>query len=464
MLLSLRHHLRGGLLERLLPGQHSKSSVRGFHQCSAARSSGFSQDRVLADGTFVPAGTVTLTDGSLGVPPGVKIRPPGSPPTPTKRTLEASEKETAAEEAGRPSVSVEQGLDLDSQPSTSGRAQARSSVPLTAPLTDPISSYQLQQLVDFMQSHRRIAVLTGAGCSTESNIPDYRGRNGAYSTGFKPMTHQQFTSSEHSRSRYWARSFAGWHEYCDVKPNPAHFALARLQSHGRISHLMTQNVDRLHQKAGARDVLELHGTTHEVICLQCQQITDRYEFQEILAEANPDAAAAVRQMKKRGIDHAGAAERMNKIGSDERGQASAKAGAAVRRPDGDVEWPVRRPDGDVELRDAGHGFYVPPCTACGGPLKPDVVFFGDGVPAWRSQRALEISGELCDAMLVVGSSMQVYSAYRLARACTKRDAPLAIVNVGTTRADNEASLKIECLVGEVLSRLAAEPAMLVPPG
>ena len=143
-----------------------------------------------------------------------------------------------------------------------------------------------------VQGSSRLVVLTGAGCSTESGVPDYRGPQGAYSTGFKPMTHQQFMSSEASRSRYWARSYAGWHEFSHVAPNAAHEALARLQARGWLGAILTQNVDRLHQAAGAGSVLELHGTTHLVECMACGNITDRQALQERLSELNPHAAAA----------------------------------------------------------------------------------------------------------------------------------------------------------------------------
>ncbi|BDA47732.1 NAD-dependent protein deacetylase [Coccomyxa sp. Obi] len=331
-------------------------------------------------------------------------------------------------------------------------------LPSTAPLLPPIADHQLQQLVDFVTGNRRLLVLTGAGCSTESAVPDYRGPQGAYNTGFKPMTHQQFMASEAARRRYWARSFAGWHEFSGVQPNAAHEALARLQGRGWLSHLITQNVDRLHHKAGSTDVIELHGTTHRVVCMQCEDLTERQPFQEQLAALNPEAAAAVAKMARAGPDAEAARQRALCVGAGERDD---RGGAFVRRPDGDVEIPVRRPDGDVELRDAGTNFVVPPCPRCGGILKPYVVFFGDGVPPDRSSRALELA-EGCDGLLVVGSSLMVYSAFRLAKAAKASGGALAVLTAGPTRADAVADLKIEALAGEALSRMAAHPSLLIP--
>eukprot|EP00891_Asterochloris_glomerata_P002079 jgi/Astpho2/2079/e_gw1.00038.165.1_t len=308
-------------------------------------------------------------------------------------------------------------------------------LPETAPVAEPISDRDLRTLVDWVSSCRRLVVLTGAGCSTESDIPDYRGPKGAYSSGFQPMTHQQFMATPQRRARYWARSFAGWHEFREVQPNRAHDALARLQRNGWVSALLTQNVDRLHHKAGSRGVIELHGTTHRVICMSCGDITHRDSLQARLEALNPESAAAIKRVD----------------------------GGVIRRPDGDVEIPIRRPDGDVELRGADEHFQVPPCERCGGILKPNVVFFGDGVPRDRAERAMQLA-QTCDGLLVVGSSLQVYSAFRLAKAAKAAQAGLAIVGVGPTRADALADIKQASVVGEALSRLAGLPEMLLPRG
>jgi NAD-dependent deacetylase sirtuin 4 len=261
-------------------------------------------------------------------------------------------------------------------------------------------------------------VLTGAGCSTESNIPDYRGPQGAYTTGFKPMTHQAFMKSEDNRSRYWMRSYAGWHKFSNVQPNDAHTSIAWLQSKGFINSVITQNVDRLHHKAGSPHdaVLELHGTTHEVVCLTCKASTTREEMQRLLARYN----------------------------------ASSVHGVLRSSTDADTNAHQQRPDGDVEVK--GQGFLVPPCPACGGILKPDVVFFGDSVPKDRSQRALELAQQAA-YLLVVGSSVTVFSAFRLVKAAKENGAQIGILNFGNTRADDLADWIVEARAGHALSRV-----------
>eukprot|EP00884_Botryococcus_braunii_P023005 jgi/Botrbrau1/9389/Bobra.0252s0014.1 len=274
------------------------------------------------------------------------------------------------------------------------------------------------------------------------------------------MTHQQFMASPAQRARYWARSFAGWHEFADVAPNAAHDSLARLQRRGWVTHIITQNVDRLHHKAGSAPVLELHGTTHEVICMSCQEVRPRQPFQETLARLNPAAAEAVALMRRQGTDPRGARERSLRVGSQEPPN-DLSPGGLRRRGTGMWRSLSGGPDGDVELQDAGRGFVVPPCPSCGGILKPDVVFFGDSIPPTRSRRALEVV-ERSDAVLVVGSSLAVYSAYRLARAAKQAGARLALLTVGPNRADDFADVKVQALAGEALSRLAAHPALLLP--
>lgn len=256
-------------------------------------------------------------------------------------------------------------------------------------------------------------VLTGAGCSTESNIPDYRGPQGAYTTGFKPMTHQAFMKSEDNRSRYWMRSYAGWHKFSNVQPNDAHTSIAWLQSKGFVNSVITQNVDRLHHKAGSPHdaVLELHGTTHEVVCLTCKALTPREEMQRLLARYNETSSLESNPLNPH----------------------------------------QQRPDGDVEVK--GHtGFMVPPCPACGGILKPDVVFFGDSVPKDRSQRALELAQQAA-YLLVVGSSVTVFSAFKLVKAAKENGAQIGILNFGNTRADDLADWIVEARAGHALSRV-----------
>lgn len=287
------------------------------------------------------------------------------------------------------------------------------------------------------------------------------------------MTVQTFLSGPQARARYWARSFAGYEPFAATRPNAAHAALAGLQARGWVDAVITQNVDRLHHKAGSRGVLELHGTTHVVRCLSCGQKTPRAGFQEILADLNPAAAAAAARM------HAAAAE-----AKERRRAATAACGAALGDPsqpegpeetaarkaliqdhvreDGPLAIPVTRPDGDTEIMDAGVGFTVPPCSACGtGTLMPDVVFFGDSLDKGVAAAAAR-AAEGCDAMLVVGSSLTVYSAFRLARAAKESGARLGILNVGPTRADPLADLKVEVRAGEALPALAASEPLTRP--
>jgi NAD-dependent SIR2 family protein deacetylase len=245
----------------------------------------------------------------------------------------------------------------------------------------------------FIDAHARIAVLTGAGCSTASGIPDYRDEHGRW-RHVQPMTYAEFTGSAAARRRYWARSFAGWNRIEAARPNAAHHALAELEARGRVIGVITQNVDDLHRRAGSRRVIDLHGTLSRVRCLGCGALGARAEFQARLAAAN-------------------------------RGWCAAVDGFA--------------PDGDARLRDAPiEQFRVPACAACGGVVKPDVVFFGESVPAARVEAAFSLVQE-ADAVLVVGSSLMVLSGFRFARAARAAGLPLAILNRGVTRADGIAT-------------------------
>eukprot|EP01023_Acetabularia_acetabulum_P035305 TRINITY_DN33305_c0_g1_i1.p1 TRINITY_DN33305_c0_g1~~TRINITY_DN33305_c0_g1_i1.p1 ORF type:complete len:377 (-),score=53.43 TRINITY_DN33305_c0_g1_i1:228-1190(-) len=310
----------------------------------------------------------------------------------------------------------------------------------SAPIVSPVLEQELEQLIKFVRDNKSVAVLTGAGVSTESNIPDYRGPNGAYTTGFKPMTHQEFISSESKRQRYWSRSYVGWPKFSNVQPNDAHISLARLQENSWINSIMTQNVDRLHQKGGAKNVLELHGTTHEVVCLGCKDIDDREQFQKTMTKLNPQLAGLVNNLNN------GSRER--KLQIDRKGE--------------DVRMPVQRPDGDVELVDAGVGLVIPPCQNCGSlDLKPNVVFFGDSVPVEAVEAAKKAVVDN-QALLVLGSSLMVYSAFRLVKLAQQLGKKIAVVNVGDTRADDIVDFKVQARVGEVLSRMARHPSLLLP--
>lgn len=261
------------------------------------------------------------------------------------------------------------------------------------------------RLREFVEAHPRLFVLTGAGCSTDSGIPDYRDTNGGWKRP-QPVTYQAFMGEKATRQRYWARSLVGWRRFGRAEPNATHRALARLEQQGRVTTLLTQNVDGLHQAAGHRNVIDLHGRLNEVRCMSCNVRLPRDTFQQALVELNPAWAL---------LD----------------------AGDA---PDGDA---------DLEARDFSH-FDVPACPACSGILKPDVVFFGENVPRHRVDAAVTSLNE-ADAMLVVGSSLMVFSGYRFAAAAAREGKPIAAVNLGKTRADPLLSLKIEQSCAEALS-------------
>jgi NAD-dependent SIR2 family protein deacetylase len=268
-------------------------------------------------------------------------------------------------------------------------------------------TYPIADLEAFIDRHPRLLVLTGAGCSTDSGIPDYRDTDGAWKRK-PPVTFQAFTGNDTTRRRYWARSLVGWRYFGMAEPNATHRALARLEEHGKVSRLVTQNVDRLHQKAGSRDVVDLHGRLDIVRCLACRHTIGRDGFQANLEALNPDWVS---------LD-------------------------ALRAPDGDA---------DLEGLDFG-AFAIPPCPQCGGMLKPDVVFFGENIPRpWVDDAQAGL--DAADAVLVVGSSLMVYSGYRIVLQASRRGLPVAALNLGRTRADELLSLKVEAPCGEGLSFL-----------
>lgn len=254
---------------------------------------------------------------------------------------------------------------------------------------------------------RRFTVLTGAGVSTDSGIPDYRGPGAPVR---RPMTYAEFVSGPRAQQRYWARSFLGWGRMRHAEPNPSHHALARLEAAGRVPLLITQNVDGLHERAGSR-ALALHGRIADVVCLACGEQSSRASLQERMAAVNP-------------------------------GYAEHHAHLAMR------------PDGDVELDDTD-GFVVPACLRCGGVLKPDVVFFGENVPKPRVQRCYD-AVEAADALLVAGSSLTVLSGFRFARHAHKLGIPVVIVNRGPTRGDELATYKVDSGCAGFLTALAGQ--------
>ncbi|KAJ8765324.1 hypothetical protein K2173_012021 [Erythroxylum novogranatense] len=300
------------------------------------------------------------------------------------------------------------------------------------PDAEPPSFNDVNLLYQFIDQSTRLVVLTGAGISTECGIPDYRSPNGAYSTGFRPITHQEFLRSIRIRRRYWARSYAGWRRFIAAQPGAAHFALASLEKAGRINFMVTQNVDRLHHRAGS-DPLELHGTVYIVNCIDCSYSFCRNLFQDQLKALNAKWAAAIES-----LDY-------GSPGSD-------KSFGMKQRPDGDIE---------IDEKFWEEDFCIPTCPKCNGVLKPDVVFFGDNVPKDRADKAVE-AAKGCDGFLVLGSSLMTMSAYRLIRAAHEAGAVTAIVNLGATRADDFVPMKINARLGEILPRVLHMGSLSIP--
>ena len=265
------------------------------------------------------------------------------------------------------------------------------------------------RLRGWIARHRRVFVLTGAGCSTASGIPDYRDDQGEWKRR-PPVMIQALRSDEAVYRRYWARAYAGWPRFIAATPSAAHRAFAAWESGGTLHQLVTQNVDGLHQRAGSRAVIDLHGRLDVVLCLSCGVRTERAALQASIAAANPDWLAEA----------------------------------------------VSAPDGDADIADALiESFVAPRCERCGGMLKPDVVFFGENVPVSRYEQAREALAD-ADALLIAGSSLMVYSGFRFARLAHEAGLPIAIVNRGRTRADDLAELKISDDVGGALTDATAD--------
>lgn len=280
------------------------------------------------------------------------------------------------------------------------------------PSHEPAIESDLRRLEKFLDDKPHILVLTGAGISTESGIPDYRSEGvGLYArSNHKPIQHGDFVKSEAVRKRYWARNYVGWPRFSAIEPNVTHYTLARLEREQRISGIVTQNVDKLHTKAGSKSVVELHGSGYTVMCIAkgCDYTIPRHEFQRILDQLNP-------HMEDK---------------------------STMMRPDGDVELPQEYVD----------NFKIPECPQCGGALKPEIVFFGDNVPMPRIERVVRMIIE-SDGVLVLGSSLTVFSGYRIVLQAKELGLPVAIVNIGATRGDPKADLKISARCGELMQNL-----------
>lgn len=263
-----------------------------------------------------------------------------------------------------------------------------------------------EQLADFIRQHPRLTVLTGAGVSTDSGIPDYRDHNGQWKRK-PPVDHREFMASAAARQRYWGRALIGWPAIRNSAPNPAHFYLAELERRGHIQLLITQNVDRLHQRAGSARVIDLHGRADEIRCMDCDYRAMRQSVHDHHHQLNPSFRHYTAEMA---------------------------------------------PDGDADLEVDFSGFTVADCPHCRGILKPDVVFFGDNVPRERVQLAMDALRE-SDGLLVVGSSLMVYSGFRFCRYAKEWGKPIAALNFGRTRADDLMDLKLNSSIRTTLEKM-----------
>lgn len=268
-------------------------------------------------------------------------------------------------------------------------------------------------ILNFISADTRVFALTGAGCSTRSGLGDYRDQSGQWKRA-QPITGQTFRHDQAARHRYWARSAVGWPAFNHAQPNASHVALRQLQTQGVMQSLITQNVDRLHQKAGHENVIDLHGVLATVSCLDCHSQLSRNEFQSKLISANPWLSEL----------------------------------SASFAPDGDADL-----DADNKVQQLLAAMRVPFCEQCGGLIKPDVVFFGENVPKPRVEKAMDALRNN-DVLLVAGSSLMVFSGYRFCRDAAQRDQPIIIVNKGVTRADELASVKLNADCGDVLTWLS----------
>ncbi|KAF9348376.1 NAD-dependent protein lipoamidase sirtuin-4 [Mortierella sp. AD094] len=349
-------------------------------------------------------------------------------------------------------------------------------------------STAVRELASFLRDGRpNITVLTGAGVSTDSAIPDYRGENGTYTLNpdYKPVFYQAFIASDEARHRYWARSFLGFPPVMTTQPNPTHYALAALQSSssssspldlqgqvqdqyqnlnqrpghdqaqaqaqdqdsnqtgpgGYIRTLITQNVDGLHQKAGAKDVVELHGTLHRVKCMSCGHEGDRSEFQQVLADMNPEWNELIQSQSTSSLY-----TRMNADGDVE-----------LKSPEQQQSHPNNK---QLDYRT----FQYPKCSCCGsGNYKPSVVFFGENVPPGIKESTTQAILE-ADALLVVGTSLTTFSAFRLVKLAKDVGVPIAMINLGKSRGDSLADLRYDVPSTQLLKAVVRELGLGDVPG
>ncbi|XP_075216739.1 NAD-dependent protein deacylase Sirt4-like [Lycorma delicatula] len=280
------------------------------------------------------------------------------------------------------------------------------------PKHNPVCEADLKHFSDFLLRCKRLLILTGAGISTESGIPDYRSDGvGLYArSNSRPLQYQIFIKSYEARRRYWARNYVGWSRFSSFQPNGVHLFLRDLElEYHKVSSIITQNVDNLHFEAGSKRVIELHGTGFRVVCLGCDMMFSRHYIQDMLKFLNPNMIETSQYI---------------------------------------------RPDGDVELSDDDvKEFTMPTCPSCHGILKPDIVFFGENVPK-ETTRAVDKEINFCDSLLILGSSLSTYSGLRIALKSKELRKPLAIVNIGPTRGDNIADIKIGKRCGELLSKIS----------
>ncbi len=256
-----------------------------------------------------------------------------------------------------------------------------------------------EHLSAFLSHHPKLLVLSGAGISSESGIPHYRDSDGNWRHQ-KPVQYQDFCAHRATRARYWARSMIGWLRMSKAQPNRGHQAVAELEARGKLSATVTQNVDGLHQRAGSKNVVDLHGRIDTVVCLACSNPVSRADWQKRLHSLNPDFVS-------------------------------------------NNQMALSAPDGDAQVDDAQAAtFNLADCDACGGIMKPDVVFFGEPVPTERVKQSMDALGQ-ADALLVIGSSLIVYSGFRFARQAKQWGKPIALLNLGFNRASELASLQLD---------------------